>query len=439
MKISRRMLLGVVLLASFLPLGPPAAAQEVDYQADVEYALEQLEAQCGHFFKLKGIDWKKVSKEFQKEAKSVTTNEEHLVRLWRLLARLDDGHAAVQPLPAGKDVKFPELPEKTGPGMFWCRSGKKILVKNAWNSAADDGVKPGYEIVKVDGVKADKWLDGRIAELRDLISFSTDQQAFFYACHWGLAAEKGTRLKLEMKDEKGKAKKRTVTYVKANPVPWGPAFFPKGLESTDDLHFGKTEKGWGYVHVRRCPGDLPAQLDRALAKVGDAPGLILDFRGNSGGGFDHEDFFGRFIPKGKSLSFNKTYQSTGDAPYGGPIVVIVDATVRSAGETGAGIFKEDGRAYLIGESPTAGMSSSKTTIELPSKLFELYVSVASNKGRFNGGRGIEGIGVIPHELVEYDRDDLFAERDTLILRAEDLLAKYPQKDVPYDPKDFGWE
>ena len=100
------------------------------------------------------------------------------------------------------------------------------------------------------------------------------------------------------------------------------------------------------------------------------------------------------------------------------------------------MFKEDGRAYMIGESPTAGMSSQKTTINLPSGLFSLYVSIASNKSRFQDGRGIEGIGIEPHELVAFDPKDLANEKDTLILRAAALLADFPQRKVPYDPKDF---
>ena len=96
------------------------------------------------------------------------------------------------------------------------------------------------------------------------------------------------------------------------------------------------------------------------------------------------------------------------------------------------MFKEDGRGYLIGESPTAGMSSSKKTLPLPSGLFELYrVSVASNMGRFNQGRGIEGIGVPPHEIVEYDAADLATGKDTLIERAAALLAAWPKEKVPY--------
>jgi carboxyl-terminal processing protease len=120
------------------------------------------------------------------------------------------------------------------------------------------------------------------------------------------------------------------------------------------------------------------------------------------------------------------------------MVVIVDATVRSAGETAAGMFGEDGRAFVIGESATAGMSSQKTTIELPSKLFALFVSVASNKARFQGGKGLEGIGYIPQELVPFDPADLARQRDTLIARAEALLAAFPQAQVRYDASKHGW-
>jgi C-terminal processing protease CtpA/Prc len=200
------------------------------------------------------------------------------------------------------------------------------------------------------------------------------------------------------------------------------------------MQYGMLDKRTAYVHVRRCKEDLPQQMDEALAKVGSAAGLVLDFRGNSGGGFDHEGFMGRFVPKGKDLAFVNHYASAGPNPYAGPIVVIVDATVVSAGETASGIFKEDGRAYMIGESATAGMSSQKTTIELPSGLYGLYVSTSSNKGRFNGGKGIEGVGVIPHEILELDPKDLAAGVDTLIKRAQQLLAKFPQDKVPYKVK-----
>ena len=131
-------------------------------------------------------------------------------------------------------------------------------------------------------------------------------------------------------------------------------------------------------------------------------GIVLDFRGNSGGSFGSEALMGRFVPAGRTLAFDKKYESAGKVQYGGPVVAIVDATVRSAGETGSGMFEED-------------------------------------------GRGVEGIGVAPHELVSYAVKGLEAGVDTLLARALAILARFPddpacaKERVPHDPKDFGWK
>jgi C-terminal processing protease CtpA/Prc len=71
-------------------------------------------------------------------------------------------------------------------------------------------------------------------------------------------------------------------------------------------------------------------------------------------------------------------------------------------------------------------------------MFGLYVAVNSNKGRYQGGRGIEGIGIEPHELVPTDLEDLQAGRDTQIQRAIQVFDKFPEGVVRYQPKQFGW-
>jgi C-terminal processing protease CtpA/Prc len=214
-------------------------------------------------------------------------------------------------------------------------------------------------------------------------------------------------------------------------VPSGPVFPPKGLTELGRQSYGRTAAGNGYVHLRDVPGDLPDQLDAALSAIGDVPGLVLDVRANGGGGCDHADVFARFLPEGKAFG---PYKGAGKRPFAGPMVVILDAGVRSAGETVAGQFKEDGRAYAIGDTPTAGMSSAKETVAVPSGMFAVLFSVASHKGRFNGGRGIEGIGVPPHEVVPYDATDLLAGTDTEIRRAEELLATgFPKGVVRWQP------
>ena len=357
---------------------------------------------------------------------------DHWLLLARLLARLRDGHARVELLPAAGELawKGPTSADHVGPAMFWCKSGKKIVVKSSWSGASGSGIEPGMQVVKVDDLPVQKWLDARSEEIRDLHSFSTEQQAFFYLCHWGLGGPPGSRLSLELAGTDGKKKKLTLTRDRASAVPNGPVFPPAELKQIGRQSYGRTAKGYGYVHLRDVPDELPGQLDTILAELADVPGLVLDCRANGGGGCDHDAVLGRFVPQEKALQRDGAgpIASAGASPYAGKLVVIVDAGVRSAGETVAGMFKEDGRGYMIGESPTAGMSSSKKTIELPSKLFALYVSVQSNKARFQGGRGIEGVGIIPHEIVEYDPKELAQGVDTLIRRAEELLAVYPLGD-----------
>ena len=424
-----------------LTLVAAIAVGDTPCEKDVAFALDQLGTKCASLLEQKEIDWKKVRTEMTAAAAAAKDDSDHLFVLAQLLARLRDGHAEVRPLEKGKGIEWPERfrGETSGPGLFLCRIADKLFIKNAFAGAAAAGIRPGMELLTVDGKPARDWLAARTAELADYRCFSTDQQAFFFACHWGLAFPTGTRLGLGLKDSKGKKLARTVQCDGASQVPDGPAFLPdcpKGVAKSHDLQFGITAKGYGYVHVRRCPADLPEQMDAALAGLGPLaklPGLILDFRGNSGGSFDHDALFGRFVPVGTTFGVGKSYASAGPKPYGGNVVVLVDATIRSAGETAAGIFKEDGRAWCLGESATAGMSSQKEDLELPSGLFSLHFSVGSNKGRFNGGKGIEGIGVVPNELIAFAPKDLEQGIDTLIARAEALLAKFPQDKVPFRP------
>ncbi len=425
----------VLMLAGLASAGP-----KKDCKKDVQVATKEVKRQCKLLLRLKKIKWAKVGAAANKQTAKVKTVQEHYEVLSRMIAGLCDGHAYVKPAP-GVAVKWPGPDLKSGPGLYFCRSGKKILVKNAWGPAQERGVKAGDEIVRIEGQAAAKWLDERVASIREFSSFSTDHQALFFACHWGLCGAAGSDFELAVRTGRKQPRAVKVQRGKASGVPSGPVFPPKGVQRVGRQLYGKTQEGWGYIHLRDTKKELPAQLDTMLAALGNVPGLILDFRANGGGSFDHDGVLARFVPAGKKLKRAKAYAipSQGKHPYGGPIVVIVDAGTRSAGETGSGMFKEDGRAYMIGESPTAGMSSSKVTIELPSKKFSLYVSVRSNKSRFQGGRGIEGIGIEPHEVIEYKAEDLAAGKDTLIARAEEILAKFPKGKVPYRPERHGWK
>jgi C-terminal processing protease CtpA/Prc len=430
--LSRRRILagaGGAALAALLPgwlLGKDANASK--YEKDVEFLLAELPKKAGRFFELKGVDWAAVSRQFRDEGKKVKTDQEHLKLCTRLVARLRDGHAAlvdlkVKPADESRGRRY------TGPRVHLLVAGEKAYVRAAFGTAAQRGVEPGMEVLKIDGVPAHAWLGKRVDTLRDDHGYSTDHEALYAACHWGLADWEGTRIQFELSKEQ---RKKTIAIVRQggpNFAPFGPVFPPRDLKQLERQSYGKTARGTGYIHLRDVPGSLPDQLDTMLEALGDIRSLILDCRANGGGGCDHEAVFARFLAPGKRW---RQYSGAGKRPFTGPMVVVVDAGVRSAGETISGMFKEDGRAYMIGDTPTAGTSSQKEKLAVPSGLFAAYYSVASNKQRFNGGKGIEGIGVPPHEVVPYDPKELLAAVDTQIRRADELLtAGLPEDKVPY--------
>lgn len=400
------------------------------YVGDVEFLLTNLPKKAGHFFAAKGVDWKRVSAQFRDEVLKVTTDAEHVTLCGRLLARLRDGQAAIvdakaKPVDESKGRPF------TGPRVHLLVAGDKVHVRASFGQAADLGIGPGMEVLAIDKIPARKWLADRVEVLRDRIGFSTDAQALYAACHLGLADWEGTPIAFEFATG-GERKKVTLTRNGGpNYAPLGAVFPPRDAKALGRQSYAKTESGFAYVRLGDAPQDLPDQLDAILEAVGDAPGLVLDMRANSGGGCDPEAVFGRFLAAGETW---RQYKGQGKRPFPGPMVVIVDAGVVSAGETLAGMFKEDGRAYLIGEGPTAGMSSQKETLAVPSGLFTVRFSVKSDKARFNDGKGIEGVGVAPHEVVPYDPADLARAIDTQIRRAEEILRKGPPPgSVAYEP------
>lgn len=416
------------LLSALLLTGVSSA--EV-YVSDVEFLLKELGTKAETLLKVKNIDWQAVAGEFRTAAAKTKTDEEHLQLVARLVARLQDGHAGIMK----SKVKWPDESNGrryTGPRVALLALADRVLVRAAFKDAAAAGLHAGQEVMQIDGLAAQDWLTKKVASMREQgQGFSTPQMALYSASHWGLADFEGTRITFEIKDADGKPK--TIERVRnggPNYAPVGPLFPPEGLQFVGRQSYGRTAQGFGYIHLRDVPDTLPMQLQQMLASMTDAKGLVLDMRANGGGGCDHEAVFARFLSKGKPW---KGYENKQDDGFTKPMVVIVDAGVRSAGETIAGMFKEDGRAFMIGESATAGMSSQKAEVTTPSGLFSIRFSVSSNKGRFNGGRGIEGIGVPPNEIVLPRAEDLLKERDTLIERAEALLKNgFPKGVVPYE-------
>ena len=421
-------------VACFACLGVASAvtSNDADYEADIAFVLDEIGQKAARVLKDKGIDWKKVSKRIRKEAAGIETDQELIELASKIIAELHDGHARFTKVEVDMEG-VGDGPYESG-GLSLYPHGGKWYVLRAVGDADESGIKPGWEVVKIDGTKAKDWMAQAKGRLVSKRGFSTERAADWIVGTWGVNGPDGKSCSFEFKDSKRKAKKKTLTWHRkaGGGRLLGPVVYPSKLTAVGkDVAYQKLESGMGYILAAKVPGDLHEAFDEALAGMGEIDGLILDFRSNMGGGYDRDAVLGRFVPEGQSFGGEK---SAGPRPYTGQIVVLIDPATISAGETIVGELKEEGRAYLIGPGGTHGASGSKEEVAAPSGKFAIRFVVRSNKQRFNGGRGVEGIGIEPDEVVEYDPKVIVQGIDPCIQRAEELLKKpLPKKAVSYVP------
>ncbi len=173
--------------------------------------------------------------------------------------------------------------------------------------------------------------------------------------------------------------------------------------------------GIGYIRFNAFVPSLMEKLCGALRMMKDAPGIVLDLRGNQGG------MVGMVAGLGGLLETTPTAIGTMEtrtgriplfmfpqtAPYDGPLVILLDGSTQSAGEMFASGLQEAGRATLVGEK-SAGNT-------LPSAIKKLPTGALFQYGFGNyetpSGLRLEGVGVDPDITVKLSRQTLLRGGD----------------------------
>ena len=165
--------------------------------------------------------------------------------------------------------------------------------------------------------------------------------------------------------------------------------------------------GIGYIRFNAFAPVLMKKVCGALRSMHDAPGLIIDLRGNHGGLLGMISGLSGLLETSPLLigSMQTRQGSTPMVafpqrePYTGALVILVDSTSQSAAEMFAATLQENGRALVVGDI-TAGNV-------IPSAILKLSTGALLQYGFAKyvtpHGTVLEARGVIPDWIVKATR------------------------------------
>ena len=365
-------------------------------------------------FEIKGINWKTVGQEFLPRVEKVTNDQEFGLLCMELVARLEDSHASLQEGTA----KLPEISLPQWDPGFACIEDDKgrpvVYYLDKGGAAEKAGIKIGMVVKSVNGRNAEDVIFDTMQLYKKYIGYSSDQYLRYHAHQFFLRQmQQNSIVKLELSDLDGKVKNYELPamykmrYIPRLPVP------KDGIADSGEVTWKMLNGDIGYIYVRRIKENLVNLLDKAVDELKNAKGIIIDVRGNSGGGFDSSKAFLNF-------ALDKDSEEPERPRFKGPIALLIDSRCISAGEGWASWFVATGRAKLFG-SATAGASSRKTTYELKNGLYKVQFSIKAYTGSLN--RPIERIGLVPDVPVVQSARDIAKGIDTVLETARKYLIK----------------
>ena len=362
-------------------------------------------------FQLKGIDWDAVGRELLPRAASVETEEQFGLLVLELVARLQDSHAVVlEGSATPPDPGMPEwdpffaslLDDRGRPVIFFVGHSTP-----AWKAE----LRPGMTVLAVNGVSADEAIERWMKRQRTYYGYSSERYLKYDAARlFHRQKAEGVAVKLSLEDVKGR---RSVVELAAAYRGW---YIPRLPVQRPEIDDGGADVSWtrlqdsiGYIQVRRMKPGFEVSLDQALASLGPMKGLILDVRGNSGGGFEASTAFRNFAPA-TGVDADRTALPRRPR-YTGPIALLIDERCISAGAGWASWFIAKERARVFGTT-TAGASARKATYTLRNGLYKIEVPVKAYNGFLD--RPIERRGLEPDVEVRCSAKDLSEGKDTVV-------------------------
>jgi carboxyl-terminal processing protease len=416
------MFLRIGILAASLLLSSIAAEKETLSSAQRQLNADSFEyvwktVRDKHWDpKLGGLDWQAVHDKLRPQIERADTMQKARGVMESMLERLKQTHFGLVPGDVYNEMD-PAAAREGSPGIqVRVIDGLALVTGVDKGSPAESrGVKPGWQIVRVEGKdllpvlrKMDEAF--RQSTLRDIMLTRavTSRLAGRVGKPVGVDFRDGTDQSIGLELDRVRPRG---TMAKLGYLP--PMFF--WVESE------KVKPSVGYVHFNLFfePETLVKVFEEAVKSCRGCDGFIVDVRGNPGGiGGLAMGVAGWFIGEpDQQLGVMSLRDSTVKfavnprlEPFRGPLAVLVDGCSGSAAEILAGGLKDLKRARVFG-TRTAGAALPSVFEKLPNGdgfqyAIANYISA--------GGKPLEGIGVIPDEEVKLSRQHLLAGHDPVV-------------------------
>lgn len=182
----------------------------------------------------------------------------------------------------------------------------------------------------------------------------------------------------------------------------------------------------GYIRFNHFAVPLVPQFCAAVSEHAGKDALIIDLRGNEGGLLASLAVLMGMLTD-KPTPIGTMQYRTSELPlisdpkaknFKGRIVLLIDSRTASAGEIFAQALRESGRALVVGEK-SSGEALPSIAVRLTSGATFLFPIANFKSG---GGHHIEGSGIVPDQIVPWDRKSLLAGNDTQLDAARQLVA-----------------
>ena len=366
-----------------------------------------------------GVDWQAVHERYAPQVAAIKSDNELYPLLNNMVGELKQSHFSI--IPPSELVDEVEGKERGDLGLdVRVIAGQFVVSMVAPKSAAERaGLKPGLIITAID----DKTVNDlsqpilRRKERETKTKFMLRQAALKL-----MAGPVGSASKITFLDREGQSR---VATIERQPPLGEPVKFANLPTMYLQFESKRLANGAGYIRFNVCAFPAVSQFRAAMKDFEDAPGIIIDLRGNRGGvGQISQEIARLFCRERASLGTMKTRmgeQNFGVSPNPeatqAMLIILTDETTGSTAEVLAGGLQGIGRAVIVGQTSAGGVLPANTE-KLPNGALFLF-AIADFKT--SNGIRLEGVGVQPDYEIPLTRESLLAGHDLALEKAASII------------------